>query len=446
MATDTTTVESRRWWQRKRLLVPLGLIVLLLVAARVIAPIWLEQDINQRLAKLEGYRGQIDDVDLSILAGSATVEGLELFEIPSGQGSPQTAPGGTQGGGSDGQRLAATVPEIIVDWHYLDLLTGRVVAALAIHRPEVQLRLTDAVREADPTGGLELVLPDMIPFTITEAVVEQASLRLIDQRTEPTIDLALTDCRVAISDVTNQRTDQDEAELPSELAVRATTPGEGSLAVDGRFDLSDRPVRFDIDASLEQMHLTGVNDVLEAFANLDVEAGTVDLSTELQLDGRDFDGYAKVIVTGLDVLRWGEEEGDGLLEKVWEAIAGGAAEILENQDKDSQAAKIPISGRLTSAEVSLSNALTSLLGHAFIRALLPGVEGDFQWLEVDRPQPEQAEKTGDPRSGRDQQVNKEQQSGAGSTASKKNTSKANDHEDEITSPPHSPQLKPESEL
>ena len=61
---------------------------------------------------------------------------------------------------------------------------------------------------------------------------------------------------------------------------------------------------------------------------------------------------------------------------------GTAASILQNQQKDQSALRIPISGRLESPEVGVWSALGSLLKNAFIQALNRGLEGSVDIQEV----------------------------------------------------------------
>lgn len=372
---------QRRHVGRRIALLVLIVLVVGLIVARLAAPAIIHDRLEQAMNADEDYSGTIGAVGLSVLGGSLTLSDVEIRQSRKTDAETENV-----------DKAAATIPELVFDWKWSDLIFGEVVADLHLDRPRAMV-ITDIDEDEDsegeqverplPTGGVDIVLTDAVPFTFQDITVDSGTIRLLRTESEPKIDLALTSVAIKLQGISNQpqrRTD-DGAKYPSTLAIEATTPGSGSLTLDGSFDLTDGPLKLDLDADLNGLPITAINDVLEAYANIDAEAGMVHMSGEFLFDEVRYDGYVKVFIDGLDVLRWGEEEGDGVIDKVWDAIVGTTAEILENQGKDTQAARIPISGNVRDANKDMTTVLTTILSHAFVRALLPGVEGKLDWID-----------------------------------------------------------------
>src|SRR6185503_15269096 len=114
-----------------------------------------------------------------------------------------------------------------------------------------------------------------------------------------------------------------------------------------------------------------MNDFLRAYGKFDVERGTFSLYTEVAAaDGR-YEGYLKPLFEDLDVFEWEKERGKNILQKFWQAIVAGVAQILKNQPHDRLATRIPISGNFEKTDVDIWATVGGILKNAFVRALLP---------------------------------------------------------------------------
>jgi hypothetical protein len=91
----------------------------------------------------------------------------------------------------------------------------------------------------------------------------------------------------------------------------------------------------------------------------------------------------------LDVVSFREiDDPAAALHALWEAIAGGAAELLENRASDKVATKIPIEGRVEDAGPDVTSAVGSLLVNAFFRALIPRVDESVSIAQAKEEQTE----------------------------------------------------------
>ena len=112
---------------RKRL-VAIGVVLLLgLLAARVAAPVWVEQRINQAIAEAEGLRGNIGEVDLHLYRGAYRIRDIQLYSVNGVEVEPL---------------ISIARVELSILWSAL--IDGEVVAEMTFHRrpPEYCRRLT----------------------------------------------------------------------------------------------------------------------------------------------------------------------------------------------------------------------------------------------------------------------------------------------------------------
>jgi hypothetical protein len=79
--------------------------------------------------------------------------------------------------------------------------------------------------------------------------------------------------------------------------------------------------------------------------------------------------------------RSGEQE-QSALKRMWEGFLDFAAEVLENDQADQVAARIPFTGTIDQPETSLFATIASVLRNAFISAFARSLEGSINLRDV----------------------------------------------------------------
>jgi hypothetical protein len=77
-----------------------------------------------------------------------------------------------------------------------------------------------------------------------------------------------------------------------------------------------------------------------------------------------------------------EGEEDNPLKRLWEGLVDFAAEILENQDTEQVAARIPFSGTIKNPDASILETVVSVLHNAFVSAFARSLEGSISIRDV----------------------------------------------------------------
>ena len=347
--------------RKRKALIGLGIFIALLVAARVAAPYVIERVVNAKLAAMPEYYGHIEDVDLALWRGAYQFDGLRIVKRNAGREAEPL--------------LAIPETDIMVDWKAL--LHGTISSRVRLMAPRVNFvaAKTKKASTTEPPTSIGQTLHELVALEINKFEVVNGRLSYLDERETPKVDLHLANLDVTVRDLRTR---------PGDNADKRPTTGEITALVQetGRLKAGFRANMFatehpDVDAeiALRRLPLTELTDFTRAYAGFDFEAGTMSMYSELAVARERISGYVKPIISGKKVLDLkGNDEGDNVIEVAWEAFVAGVTSILENGSTDDVATRVTFQGRLDQPNVSVWGAVFSLLGNAFLKAILPGVE------------------------------------------------------------------------
>jgi hypothetical protein len=347
-------MSGRQWWNVRwvRVLVVLGVV---LIAVRAVLPYFVTRYVNRQLARIEGYKGSIDDVDLALIRGAYTIYDLRLLKT-----GRTTVP-----------FVQADTIDLSVQWNAL--FEGKVVGELDARRGSLNF-VRGKSEATDQTGiGDEwlAVVKDLFPLRINRFDIRDFTVRYQDPNAEPPVDARLTQVRVEGKNFNNTRSPVDSQ--TAEIHGLGMFEGKAPLVV--RTDVQpsrDKPT-FDLRASLEKLPLTRLNDLFKAYGNFDVQAGTGAVYVQMKVRDDRLEGSFKPLFKGVDLFSI-EEEHDSAIEALWEAVVGTAAEVFENQFEGQIATVVPLSGKFSSTETDPFRTIIGILKNAFFDALEPGFE------------------------------------------------------------------------
>jgi hypothetical protein len=339
----------------------LAVVAVLLLAARIALPYALQRYVNRVLDENPAYTGSVGDIDVNLWRGAYEIEALDLRKRSGEVAVPL---------------FSAAKTDLSVEWRAL--FEGALVGEVAFEQAE--LNFVQGPSEGSRQTGAEADWRDTVkrlfPLRINRLAVHDGTIHYRDFHSDPKVDVYVNDVEAVVTNLTNSR--DISSSLVATAELRGVAMGDGPVRLRASFDPYAEPDRptFDFDGELRGLDLRRLNPFLRAYAGLDVQAGRLELFTELNAEDGRFEGYVKPLVEDLDVLRVEEEAKEqGVLATIWEAIAGASAELLENQPEDRQAARVPISGTATSPQTGFWATLASTLRNAFVEALAPRLEG-----------------------------------------------------------------------
>ena len=341
-----------------RTLIALFLIAAALVAFRLMLPHILLGYVNRVLGEKEGYRGEVEDIDVHLWRGAYEIQGFSLEKTTGEVPVPFI----------DIDRI-----ELSVQWP--ELVRGALVGDVTLYGPEINFVRgpTDKESQTDlPQSWIE-VTEELFPFSINELDVVDATIHYRNFSTDPKVDVSLSNVFLHASNLTNSRSVARDKFAAIEAYNR---PGENDpeIRLLAEADTFSREPAFDLKLSVTDLDLVRLNDFFKAYGNFDVEDGTLRLYSEISASGGSFEGYVRPLFEDLQIVDLGDEE-KSLLDQAWEALLGAATTVLENPPTDRVATDIPIKGDFEEQDIGYWRALGSLLRNAFIQAIRPGFRG-----------------------------------------------------------------------
>jgi hypothetical protein len=350
--------------RRNKVLVAVGVVLTVALIARAALPVWMERLMNQQLAALEGYDGRVEDVDFALWRGGFGVDDLTIVRTTADHRTPFF----------DCERI-----DVTLEWR--SLFKGKVAAQGRAVRPV--LNLVQAKNKEESQMGTETQWPsglgEMYPFEINTFRVIDGTITFRAPGIKTEDALTANHVNALVANLRNVNASNKEAFARFE--TNAQVLGEAPMRISGTLDPLAKQPTFDVNVALEQVQLTELNPWLREFLKADAQAGTFQLYLELAAADGAFKGYAKPVMQNVDM--YGSQEGnDPLLRKVWEGIVEFAANVVENDEEEQVAARIPFSGTITSPQTNVWQTIASVLRNAFVSAFARSLEGSISIRDV----------------------------------------------------------------
>jgi len=350
--------------RNRKVLIGIGVVMVLLVAGRLALPYAVKDYVNGKLAALEAYDGRVGDIDIHLWRGAYSIDDIVIEKTGASRPVPF---------------FEADRVNFSVEWK--SLFKGSIVSEATFLSPE--LNLVQGKSEKDSQLGQEenwnARLEELFPFRFNTIEVANGTVRFL----APGISTgdAITARRVQgrVSNLTNVV--ESGKETFADFRINADVLDGAPAVVVGSVDAFAAKPTFDVNLEVKKVQLPQVNPWLREFIKADAEAGDFELYMEIAAADGKFKGYAKPILQNVDMYRSGEEE-QSALKRVWEGFLDFAAEVLENDQADQVAARIPFTGTIENPETSLFATISSVLRNAFISAFARSLEGSINLRDV----------------------------------------------------------------
>lgn len=326
-----------------------------LIALYIALP-WLLRDyLNDRLAHMGDYRGQISDIDLALWRGAYRINGLSIVKVNGKVPVPL---------------LEAPAIDLAISWRAL-WETRTVVAEVAFERP--QLTFVDGGNAANSQTGegvdWRTQLRSLLPIHINEIRVIDGTLAFRNFTAKPPVDLQASEINGHLLNLSNVSVADNSR--PASLKATAKVFEQAPVQASANFDPLGQLDDFDLRLRITDIQLKQLNSFTRAYADFDFAAGQGDFVMELDARQGKIKGYAKPLLRNMEVFDWQQDvaaKDKNLLTGAWEALVGGGSWLLKNQRKDQFATRINIDGDLNAYDVSRWQAFKAILRNAFVRA------------------------------------------------------------------------------
>lgn len=350
-------------------LISLGSVIVLLIAARLVAPIFVLRFVNNTLAGLDGFTGHVADIELGLWRGAYVIKGIEIEKTTEKEPMPFVSIDRT---------------DISVQWG--PLLRGSLVGEIELHAPKLNLvaerkaeskkednvekREKDRVAKGEETSWQKQV-KELVPLDINRIAIINGEFHYKDPYSNPKVDIPVKNINGEVTNLTNSESLSED--MVARAKFTADALGSRSISLAGSMDPYAQKPTFSLKAEAEDLQFVKLNDFLKAYANVDAEKGTLSVYTDVEAKDGGFKGYIKPLTRDLEILSWNKEK-EGFFGKLWEGVVGAVKDVVENDEKQQVATRVPFSGRVDNPEADIFETLFTVLENAFIEALRRGLE------------------------------------------------------------------------
>lgn len=349
----------RKGYKKKRYVLPIS-IILILICIRLLLPSLVKNYVNDVLADIPGYYGQVKDIDIALYRGAYVIHGLYLNKVDAGSKVPF---------------LDFKKTDISVEWGAF--FNGKIVSEIIMTNPKVVYVFEDQEGESVETEAWTKALTDLVPIDINRFEVINGTTAFVELQAEPTIDLNLHNIDLVASNLRNVV--QKERVLPSQVNATAVSIGDGQLKMDGKMNLVKEIPDMDIGLSLIGADITALNDFTRHYAKIDFDSGEFELFGEIAIAEGFLKGSMKPILKKAKLI--GKD--DSFLSVLWEGFVGFFKFALKNQKKDTLATKIPIEGDLNDVGAKIWPTVTGIFKNAWVKAFKEGVDDDINFKDAE---------------------------------------------------------------
>jgi hypothetical protein len=355
------TPEERKKRKRKRRII-WGSIIGGFIIFRLLLPYIVLHYVNGKLEHLEEYYGHVDDIDIHLYRGAYEIKDIKILKKV------------------DKGTLKDTIPffkspsiDLSIEWSAI--FQGSIVGEISVEKPVINF-IKDKHKGEDvkaDTADFAQLVDDLMPVTINRFDIHNGEVHYLDLQASPKLDLVMKNINVTATNLTNV-TESKEV-LPATLKATAEAY-QGTFVLNMKFDGLAKVPTFDMNTELKGLNLVLLNDMLREYGNFDVKKGTFSMYGEFAAKEGKFGGYAKPFLTDLDVVQWNKEEGN-FKQILWETLVASAAEVLQNQNTEQLATKIPINGTFDKVHLNKWHAISYVLRNAFLHALRPSFDNSI---------------------------------------------------------------------
>ena len=350
--------------RRDKWLISIVVGVALLVAIRAALPIVIRDYVNEQLQALENYDGHVEDVDLALWRGAYGIDNIRIVKTGAERPVPFFS----------GDRI-----DLSVEWR--SLLRGSLAAEAVFQNPSLNFVQGETEQQSQTGKGVDWTdrFEELFPFRFNTVTVHNCTITFLAPGINTADAIKATRVEGQVSNLTNVA--DSGKETFADFRASAEVLDGGSAEVSGSVDPLEQQPTFDVNLQVKDVKLPQVNPWLRQYIKADAEAGDFELYLEIAAADGKFQGYAKPVMQNVDIYS-SEEPEENALKRIWEGLVDFAANVLENEEQDQIAARVPFTGTIENPETSILATIVSVLRNAFVSAFARSLEGSISVRNV----------------------------------------------------------------
>jgi hypothetical protein len=338
------------------------LLVIVLIVARLLLPHYLLQYVENQINKIPDYHAKIDDLDVALWRGSYTLVHIQLWKTSTHLPVPY---------------FEAKTIDFSVQWSAL--LQGKFVAKIDVETPVINF-------VTDPQGHNEQIsiakqwldiVKSLFPLNINRLEAHNGELYFRSYKGSSPFTTYVKNVEFTLENI--QNAEHQNKELPSRFEFTGNPMGGGDVKVTGKFNPFLKTPTFYLKGELTSLSIVQIAHLLKHYTDLDVVGGTFSMYGEFGAADGKIKGYMKPFFKNLKI---GDTKKESPLGVIYNGVASVAAKILENPKKKTVATQINLEGRIDDPNTSIFSIIGYMFHHAFIQALVPGIDHNYEMGNV----------------------------------------------------------------
>ena len=316
---------------------------------------------------MPGYTGHVDDIDIHLYRGAYVIKSLLLKK----KSDPRKYP-----------FIQIAQSDLSIEWSAL--FKGRLVGKVILGRPVVNYLSTESMANEPPKDSWTKTVKALIPISINSLQVNEGRFDYRQLGKQPNTDFNIDHMRLTALNLANVQKTSDP--LPSQVNLTGVSIGSGRLKIAMKVNVLKDIPDFNMGLQLTGTNLLSLNRFLEANAKMDIERGSIDIFTELQLKNRQMDGYIKPFIKNLKVLDVKKDikKKGGVLRVAKKAIVGLFAKVVTNHKTKMIATVIPIHGNINDPKTNGWETFVGVLKNAFVHAFHESLTNEISFQKSQR--------------------------------------------------------------
>ncbi len=208
-----------------------------------------------------------------------------------------------------------------------------------------------------------------IQLSVDQVRLTRCTVGMVNESARHPYRVFLTDADLRLTNLSNRF-----SQGPAKAELQGKFMGSGATSVTAHFRPDRKGPDLDLDVKIDGTRLTDMNDLLRAYGDFDVTAGTFSFYSELHVKDDTISGYVKPFFKDMKVYDRRQDKEKRTFHRLYEMLVGGVATLLERNPQAEVATKAEISGTLEQPHISTWQVIGRLIRNAFFKAILPGFD------------------------------------------------------------------------
>ncbi|MCE3238831.1 MAG: hypothetical protein K0R24_1812 [Gammaproteobacteria bacterium] len=337
--------------------------IILLISARCALPSILRYFAEKKLNEIPGYKTQIESVSVHLYRGSYQINQVRLSKITANLPVPF---------------FSADVVDFQVQWKAL--LQGRLVAQVKLVHPVIHFVIDPAGKNEQLTidDQWRTIVTQLFPLPFNYLTILNGAAYFQSYNSKPPFELHIQKIQATLDNL--NKVSGVSNSLFAHLKAEGIAMETATVTFNMQFNPFALQPTFLLKASVDNMNIQKANHFLQHYTKIKVSNGLFSLYIEAAAAKGKIKGYAKPLFKKLEIINPAKKASP--VEYLYKEAVQFIVKVLENPKHKTVATKVKIMGNINHPNTHLFSIIGYLLRHAFIQALLPGIDHSIQMKDV----------------------------------------------------------------